>query len=207
MKPKKMVLNARKPEGFWGSLMIKAMNKGHTQLTGWGLDMINFGPEDSVLDIGCGGGKTVGRICNLVPGGTIYGIDYSQLAVEESRKYNREMIRKGRAVIDHGSVSEMPYEDNTFDVATAVETFYFWPDPVADLEEVRRVLKPGGRLYLIFEAVYDEENPDKWKTYEELIDMRVPSREGITAQLEKAGFGRVKVHTSSRGWMCASGMK
>ena len=59
MKYRKLVENAKKPNGFWGKMMIKAMNKGHSSLTSWGLEHMNIERTATVLDIGCGGGKTV----------------------------------------------------------------------------------------------------------------------------------------------------
>ena len=79
MKYRKLVENAKKPNGFWGKMMIKAMNKGHSSLTSWGLEHMNIERTATVLDIGCGGGKTVDRLCSIVANGKVYGIDYSEL--------------------------------------------------------------------------------------------------------------------------------
>lgn len=65
MKYRKLVENAKKPNGFWGKMMIKAMNKGHSSLTSWGLEHMNIERTATVLDIGCGGGKTVDRLCSI----------------------------------------------------------------------------------------------------------------------------------------------
>lgn len=85
MKYHKLVENAKKPNGFWGKMMIKAMNKGHSSLTSWGLEHMNIERTATVLDIGCGGGKTVDRLCSIVANGKVYGIDYSELSVKSSK--------------------------------------------------------------------------------------------------------------------------
>ena len=72
MKYRKLVENAKKPNGFWGKMMIKAMNKGHSSLTSWGLEHMNIERTATVLDIGCGGGKTVDRLCSIVANGKVY---------------------------------------------------------------------------------------------------------------------------------------
>ena len=203
MKPKKLIMNARNPEGFWGRMMIRSMNFGHTRLTGWGLRKIPFRSTDIVLDVGCGGGKTVARIAKKVPYGKVCGVDYSELSVSESEKYNRKQIRRQRVRIDCAGVSALPYIEGYFDVVTAVETFYFWPNPTEDLKEVRRVMKTGGRLYLIFETQYEESNPGRWKEYEQMIGMKVPSRSGLARQLREAGFRKIRMYTSAEGWLCA----
>lgn len=205
MKYMKLVQNAHKPKGFWGLLMIKSMNKGHYAVTGWGLEKVAFKKNDVILDIGCGGGKTVHRLCGLVPKGKVYGMDYSDLAVEQSTAMNKRYIKSGRVDIRKGSVSNMPYKDRTFDVVTGIETFYFWPEPIEDLKEVRRVLKPGGTLLLVFEAMKDRENPDKWKKYEELIGLKVPSQRGMERYLAMAGFKAVQSYTNKNGWLCVTG--
>ena len=53
MKYHKLTENAAKPNGFWGKLMIKAMNKGHSALTDWALDHISIPSNGTLLDIGC----------------------------------------------------------------------------------------------------------------------------------------------------------
>jgi ubiquinone/menaquinone biosynthesis C-methylase UbiE len=76
--------------------------------------------------------------------GRVCGLDYSEVCVEKTTRLNRKAVRAGRAEIRLGSVSENPWPDNSFDVVTAFETIYFWPNFAGDLREVRRVLKPGG---------------------------------------------------------------
>ena len=151
MKYRKLVENAKKPNGFWGKMMIKAMNKGHSSLTSWGLEHMNIERTATVLDIGCGGGKTVDRLCSIVANGKVYGIDYSELSVKSSEKLNSKNILCNKAKILQASVSDMPFDNNTFDNITAVETYYFWPDKENDVKEVFRVLKQGGTVMLLFE--------------------------------------------------------
>ena len=99
MKYRKLVENAKKPNGFWGKMMIKAMNKGHSSLTSWGLEHMNIERTATVLDIGCGGGKTVDRLCSIVANGKVYGIDYSELSVKSSEKLNSKNILCNKAKI------------------------------------------------------------------------------------------------------------
>ena len=99
MKYHKLTENAVKPEGFWGKLMIRSMNKGHHELTDWALGYVAVENGFRVLDVGCGGGKTVSKLCDRVGSGKVYGVDYSALCVEKSAKYNRKNVLCGKAEI------------------------------------------------------------------------------------------------------------
>ena len=79
MKYHKLVENAVKPKGFWGKMMIKLMNKGHSDLTDWALEHIDIKRDFTILDVGCGGGKTVNKLSSMIGNGKVYGIDYSEL--------------------------------------------------------------------------------------------------------------------------------
>lgn len=203
-----LIKNACKPQGYWGKKMIESMNEHHFDVTSWGLSHVKFKSDAVILDIGCGGGKTVERLSDLSPNGRVFGLDYSDLCVEESKKLCKKLIEENRVQIDCGSVSQMPYSDNTFDSITAVETFYFWPDPVNDLKEVRRVLKENGELLLVFESCYDENEPDKWDEFVKTIDLKVPHRDVLEGQLKEAGFKSVKTYIHENGcWLCAVAVK
>ena len=161
MKYHKLTENAAKPSGFWGKMMIKAMNKGHSSLTDWGLSYIDIPLNSTLLDVGCGGGRTVSKLCRMVGNGKVYGIDYSELCVSKSKKLNQKNILCSKADIIKASVSLLPFDDEKFDVVTAVETYYFWPDKLEGLKEINRTLKHGGKILLIFEMLKTDDNPNK----------------------------------------------
>lgn len=194
MKYHKLIENAAKPNGFWGRLMIRSMNKGHHELTDWGLSYLSVQNGDRVLDVGCGGGRTVAKLCGLVGSGKVYGIDYSDLCVKKSGELNRKNVLCKKAEIIRASVSELPFEDDKFDKITAVETYYFWPDKPNDLKEVYRVLKPGGRLMMLFEMLYDPNDPDKWQAVERRLNIKAVSEAEISAALVRAGFTNVRAY-------------
>ena len=70
-----------------------------------------------------------------------------------TKNLNQKVIDEGRCEVIQGSVSELPFEDNTFDIVTGFETVYFWPDFVNDCKEVRRVLKDDGIMFICNEAI------------------------------------------------------
>ena len=142
----------RKPSGWLGKRVVHAMNLGHSAMTDWGLQHITVVPDATLLDVGCGGGLTVRKLASMAPRGKVVGLDYSSASVAASRDTNTQEIEAGRVQIEQGSVAALPFPDHTFDVVTAVETHYYWPDLPANVREILRVLKPGGSFALIAET-------------------------------------------------------
>ncbi len=204
MKYHKLTENAEKPQGFWGRLMIRSMNKGHNELTDWALSYLNIENGWRVLDVGCGGGRTVFKLCGMVGSGKVYGIDYSELCVKKSLKYNHKNVLCGKAEITQASVSDLPFPSGSFDLVTAIETYYFWLDKLHDLVEIHRVLRSGGKLLLVFEMLKSEENPDRWKAVEERLNIKAVSREEINEMLLRAGYQNIRIHIRhDEGRLCA----
>ncbi len=208
MKFYKLVENAVKPGGFWGRLMIRSMNKGHSDLTDWALGFVKIENGFRVLDAGCGGGRTVQKLCGMVGSGRVCGIDYSALCVEKTKKLNHKNVLCDKADVRQASVSDLPFEDNSFDLVTAVETYYFWPDKPGDLKEILRTLKSGGRLLLVFEMLQDPENPEKWKKVEDRLHIKAVSEEEIAGMLRQAGYHHIETHIKDgTSWLCAVASK
>ena len=110
-----------------GRVMLGFMNCCHAPLTNWGLSLVKFHDGLTMLDIGCGGGATLKRLLKHSRGGTAYGIDISEESVAKARKVNAAQLDK-QVFVSQGSVRNLPYDDGKFDLVTAVETIYFWPD-------------------------------------------------------------------------------
>jgi len=174
----------------------------------WALGHLEVTADLAVLDVGCGGGKTVDRLAKIAVDGWVVGLDYSGDSVVVSRRKNAKYIHDGRVEICHASVSAIPYENNTFDLVTAVETFYFWPAPDSDLPEVRRVLKPGGEL-LIACTMYKGGKYDKRnQKFVNEIDMTYLSVDEFRDLLEGSGFDEAQVFVEyDKGWICAVARK
>jgi SAM-dependent methyltransferase len=147
-----MARQVRRPSRWTGQILAQIMNLSHSGLTDWGLRHVTIGPRFSILDVGCGGGRTIRKLAALAPEGKVHGIDYGKGSVAAARMTNAALIAVGRVEIKYGSVSALPFADDSFDLVTAVETAYYWPDLVNDMREVRRVLKPGGTFLIILES-------------------------------------------------------
>ena len=142
----------QKPTGWLGRFTLWRMNASHSKLTDWGLAHISVEKNHTILDIGCGGGRTVNKLAAIATEGKVYGVDYSEESVAATKRTNAGWIEAGRVETRQASVSQLPFPDNNFDLITAVETHYFWPELPADMHEVFRVLKAGGTFILIAEV-------------------------------------------------------
>lgn len=166
----RLIKQAKNPRGTIGSSML-FMNAAHTRLTNWALQKIHIREDAVILDIGCGGGKTIHSLSRVTPHGKIYGIDYSEQAVENSKKTNTKDVETEKVIIHQANVSSIPYNTNFFDLITALQTHYFWPDVENDMKEVFRVLKPNGSFLLVAETFKIQYHMDKFKTTEELVNL------------------------------------
>ncbi len=185
-----MLLNARKPAGKLGDKLIDDMNINHECLVRWSINHLDISKDDRILDVGCGGGVNVERFLKMTEN-NVYGIDYADLSVERSAELNRKAIDEGRCEIIRASVSDLPFEDNSFDIVTAFETVYFWPDFINDLIEIRRVLKEDGILFIANEALPNEYD-ERQRHIIELLEMKIYSQDELEAALKIAGFGNIK---------------
>src|SRR5450432_3149598 len=133
-----------KPNGWLGRLNLLSMNRLHSKVTEWGLKHISIQSHDTILDVGCGGGMTIAGLAAIATEGKTYGVDYSEESVAVARRENQQSIEACRVEVRQAPVSHLPFPDRMFDLVTAVETHYYWPDLNADMQEILRVLKPGG---------------------------------------------------------------
>ena len=184
------------------------MNRRHSALTDWGLEHVRVGSRDVVLDVGCGGGRTIEKLAGLTSEGKVYGIDHAEESVAAARRLNERLIQIGRVDVRQTSVSNLPFDANTFDLVTAIETHFWWPDMDRGMREIERVLKPGGQVAVIAEFY----NGGKHARYATRL-MKATKIAALDVDqhrelLSRAGFLDVKVSVHEpRGWICAVGTK
>jgi uncharacterized glyoxalase superfamily protein PhnB len=113
-------------------------------------ELLEVRPADSVLEVGFGPGVIIQHLSNLAPAGHVAGVDPSLEMVEQARRRNATGIEAGRIDLRHGSVESLPFDDNRFDKVVAINSMQVWPDALAGLREIGRVMKPGGKIALCF---------------------------------------------------------
>jgi SAM-dependent methyltransferase len=198
----------RKPGWIVGRLFLATMNVRHSAVTRWGLSHVSIEKHFTMLDVGCGGGKTIDTLAGLAPEGKVYGVDYSSESVAASRRHNARWIEQGRVVVQRASVASLPFPANTFDLVTAIETHYYWPDPARDLGEILRVLKPGCRFALVAETYKGRRFDWLYRPAMALLSATYLTVDEHRELLTKAGFAEVGVFEErASGWICAVGRK
>lgn len=186
------------------------MNARHSKVTDWGLSHLRLEPHLIILDVGCGGGRTVSKLAGIATEGKVYGLDYSSASAAVASKTSQEWIARGRVHIAEGSVSELPFATNTFDLVTAVETHFWWPDLPSDFREVLRVLKPGGTFAIIAE-VYRGADKRMVRLAEKHLDasgLKLLTADEHRRLLTDSGYTDVRIALDpGKAWIFAGGKK
>jgi ubiquinone/menaquinone biosynthesis C-methylase UbiE len=203
-----MTRQCRKPAWWPGRMIARSMNVQHSGVTDWGLQHVRLDKRFTMLDVGCGGGATIRKLAAVATQGKVHGIDYSAASVATARRTNAREIESGRVDIQQGSVSHLPFPESTFDVVTAVETHYYWPDLVSDLREVRRVLKPGGKFVLIAETYKGRRFDFAYRPTMMLLRATYLTVDEHRDALTAAGYSNIEVFEErAKGWICAVGKR
>ena len=200
-----VTMNARKPKDDESGLaMLNRMNERHATLHEWGLSFTAVEEPAKLLDIGFGGGQNIKNMCELFPEAEIYGIDYSEASYKRCKELNACEVEKGRVKLEIGSAESLPYEADTFDFITALETVYYWPEIEECFKSVCRVMKEGGSFLVCDEDSSREGN----EAIAEALSMNFYTADDLGKLLLSAGFKTVKTETHENGhWVCAVAVK
>jgi len=155
-RPRFIAIQARHAKGPLGRLIawIMARETHHDNLRA--IEALDLDPSDHVLDVGTGHGRALSALAIRTPGGVVTGIDPSELMVEIATTRNASLVRVRRVEVLKADVGNLPFPNKAFAKAMAVHALYFWPSLGGSLKEIARVLKPGGRLVLVFRSAADK---------------------------------------------------
>jgi ubiquinone/menaquinone biosynthesis C-methylase UbiE len=137
----------------------EGMERDHLPIALPVLEKMRLATTDNVLDVGCGAGWLTRRIAVSVPEGRVVGMDVSDQMIRTAR---RTSLAHDNVLYVAGEVGEIPWEANFFTQAISVESAYYWPDPASGLKEILRVLRPGGKLWMLINYYSDNPHCHQW---------------------------------------------
>ena len=200
----------RHPSGLIGWALGHVMALEHRRLVAWAFSQLELQPSDVVLDIGCGAGMALKTAGEIATRGIVVGFDHSPIMTRVTHARNRRLIADGRGAVVQANVTAPPFAADSFDKAFSIESMYFWPNPRESLHEVRRVLKPAGRVALAMDISLEGHDRAAIADTAERLNMAVFSRADLESLLTDSGFNVVDVDAAperGKGWICAIGEK
>jgi SAM-dependent methyltransferase len=182
-----LVGQAHHPRGIvgWANGWMFALRPSNRQRNIWAVSLLDVQPTDRVLEIGFGPGVAIAEFAGRATQGHVFGIDHSQAMVRQAARRNAAAVRAHRVHLTHASVEQLPSFGDPLDAILAVNSVGFWPDPVERLRELRRLLRPAGRIALVSQPRCPGATRDTTaRAAQELQDM-----------LTQAGFTHLRVET------------
>ncbi len=193
---KLLAAQLRRPSGRFGRwVMTRALNRGNADLIEECLAALELCEDDTVLDVGFGGGGALRRAAKIVTRGRLTGVDFSADVVAQGQSALRDLIASGRLNLLSADVLDLPLAAGLFSKIVTSNTIYFWPDLPSALSSLARVLAPGGRLVIGFSG------KEKLDQYGSVTDHGFTKRSDteVVAASREAGFNRVTARALSQG--------
>jgi SAM-dependent methyltransferase len=178
------------PHGTLGRYAGWTMAFANAGMNRFTIECMAVTPADQILEIGFGPGALVERLAQLVPDGVVAGIDPSATMLAQAIARNQEAVEAGRVDLRLAGISAIPFADGRFDAVCTVNTIYFWPNPVSDLAELRRVLRDGGQVVITFRVKRLRDGP--WVVSTRTPAFRDHSLRGVRDLLREAGFEDIR---------------
>lgn len=172
------------PVGIMGWFAGKIMlyRGSNRQRVEWAVSLLNLQPQDRVLEIGFGPGRSIELITRHVPKGSVAGIDHSELMVREARKRIALSSFSAGTDLRVASVDVLPDYGYLFDKVLAINSFQFWPHKMHSLSQIKARMKPGAVLALVIQP----------RSAGATIDTTKQVEEELFATLQEAGFQEVQ---------------
>ena len=189
------------PRGARGWLAAQVVARLTGEANRWMVDCLGVGPEDRMVDVGCGPGLAVAYAAET-RGARVVGIDASEVMVRQARRRNRRAIREGRVGIHRADAADLPFPDGQFTAGGSLNSLQFWPAPEKGLAELQRVVAPGGRVAVVLMArSEDPEGPAAPAWFEETVElMRRAGFEDVGAASRTFGGVLHRALLGRRAW-------
>jgi ubiquinone/menaquinone biosynthesis C-methylase UbiE len=164
-----------RPQGVLGRLGGLIMARTNRDCAAWVIGLLDIKPNDVVLEIGFGPGVGIALLADTTAAAHIAGVDPSAEMIEQATARNAAAVAHGRVELRRGSAATLPFGDASFDQAFAINSMQVWPDAMAGLRDIRRVVKSGGKVALGFTPYSGQR------------------KEGLIATITIAGFSNVRM--------------
>src|SRR5436190_12595001 len=183
-------------ERYWRPALARAA-KG---ITGPGMSeevriarlLLGLGPGDTVLDVACGPGNFSREFAKAVgEDGLVVGIDASRTMLTRGVADLRSSGLANLALV-RGDANRLPFRDASFDGVCCFAALHLFADPFAGLDEMRRVLSPGGRIALMTSVRRKVTLPPLKPVVERVSGMRMFEGDEIVGALQERGFANVR---------------
>jgi arsenite methyltransferase len=181
---------AARPHGPVGRLIARNWIRETAAVNDTAVDLLAPQAGERIGEIGFGPGRTLAHL--VAAGADVIGVDASADMVAVAARRNAVHVNAGRIRLHHGD-GTLPTGDGTLDGVLSVHSLYFWPDPAVVLAEIRRALRPGGRLVLAFRS---GEHPRPAR-FDPTV-YRIPTTTEAAGWLNDAGFTNAAVHRRPR---------
>jgi ubiquinone/menaquinone biosynthesis C-methylase UbiE len=184
-----MARQLRMPSGWFGATVVsRIMNRVNRSIINSTIELLQIEPHQELLEIGFGGGTALSQIAARLRTGAVYGVDISPDLVHKAERKFRKEIAEGRVRVLSGGMSQLPFSESTFDRVFAINTIYFWPDPLQGMCEIRRVLRHEGRAIV---SMRSKENMQNYSVTKYDFHLYLP--DDAAALMREAGFRNVQV--------------
>jgi len=164
------------------------MEDHHSDITDQTLELMDLQPSDRILDLGCGTGWASRRMARVATAGEVVGLDVADEMLRRAEQASSG-VRNVRYV--WGSAEKIPVSDNSFNKVLSVESFYYYADQGKALDELRRVMAPGGRLFILINLYKDNHYSLRWVS-ELKVPVQALSEAEYLEMLRQHGFTDVQ---------------
>ena len=170
-----------KPTGTLGRFVGWLMSFKNKDRAMWTFESVKLKPADIVLEVGYGPGSTFKKVADNLTTGFIAGIDHSDAMFRQASKRNRKHIVRNQAKLECGTVWDLKYPENYFDTIFGSNVHFFWENPVNEFRKLVSLLKPNGRLVMVFQP--------RWTKSEEEVKQVA---ENTKKQYEDSGLKNIE---------------
>jgi ubiquinone/menaquinone biosynthesis C-methylase UbiE len=166
------------------------MEDHHSDITDQTIALMNIQPSDRILDLGCGTGWVSRRLARMANAGEVVGLDVADEMLHRAEEASSE-FNNIRYV--WGSAENIPALDGLFTKVLSVESFYYYADQNKALRELKRVMAPGGQLFILINLYKDNHYSLRW-VGELKVPVQALSEAEYISLLERHGFRNVEAH-------------